>query len=78
MFVWTKELKIEGTVFYAMEDWRGRRARTFDATLELLGTTRAPLRELVTHRHPLEDYARVIEENVDRRTHQSIKSVFAI
>jgi len=78
MFVWTKELKIEGTVFYAMEDWRGRRARTFDATLELLASTRAPLAPLVTHRHPLDDYARVIEENVDRRAHQSIKSVFAM
>ena len=39
---------------------------------ELAGT-KAPLASLVTHKHPLEDYARVIEENVDRRTHQSIK-----
>ena len=78
MFVWTKELKIEGTVFYAMEDWRGRRARTFDATLELMTSTRAPLASLVTHRHPLEEYGAVIDENVDRRAHRSIKSVFAI
>jgi threonine dehydrogenase-like Zn-dependent dehydrogenase len=77
-FVWTKELKIEGTVFYAQESFRGRKARTFEATLELLTSTRAPLASLVTHRFALEDYARAIEANVDRERYRSVKAVFGI
>jgi threonine dehydrogenase-like Zn-dependent dehydrogenase len=77
-FVWTKELRIEGTVFYGYEDFRGRRARTFEATLEMMTSTRAPLASLVTHKHPLDEYAKLIEENLDRRAHKSVKSVFVI
>ena len=77
-FVWQKELKVEGTVFYGTEDFRSRRARTFAVTLELLTSTpaRARLAELVTHHFPLEDYARAIEVNLDRKKHKSVKSVF--
>ena len=77
-FLWNKELSIEGSVFYGTEAWRGRRARTFDATLELLASTRAPLAGLVTHRFPLESYGDAIEVNLDRRQHQSVKAVFMI
>ena len=77
-FVWQKELKLEGTVFYGHESWRGGRARTFDATLELLASTRAPLASLVTHRFPLEEYAKAIDVNVARGASRSVKAVFAI
>jgi threonine dehydrogenase-like Zn-dependent dehydrogenase len=79
-FVWQKELKLEGTVFYGTEDWRAKRARTFEVCLELLASesARAPLAGLVTHRFPLEDYAKAIEVNLDRRAHASVKSVFRI
>jgi len=77
-FIWQKELRLEGTVFYGHEAWRGGRARTFDATLELLTTTRAPLSSLVTHHFALDDYAKAIEANVSRAQHRSIKTLFAI
>jgi threonine dehydrogenase-like Zn-dependent dehydrogenase len=77
-FVWNKELKIEGTVFYGHEDWKGGCARTFETALELLASTEAPLAQLVTHRIPLEAYAQAIEVNLDRRAHKSVKAVFAI
>ncbi len=80
-FVWQKELAIEGTVFYGNEPWKGGRARTFDVCLELLsgsGAGRSGLEHLVTHRFPLEEYARAIEVNLDRRQHKSVKAVFAI
>jgi L-iditol 2-dehydrogenase len=77
-FLWQKELKLEGTVFYAEEEWRGRRARTFEAVLELLGTTRAPLASLVTHKFPLERYGEAIDVNLDRQAHRSVKAVFRI
>jgi threonine dehydrogenase-like Zn-dependent dehydrogenase len=77
-FLWNKELKVEGTVFYGNEDFRGARARTFDATLELLGTTKKPLAQLVTHKFPLERYGEAIEVNLDRGVHKSVKAVFTI
>jgi threonine dehydrogenase-like Zn-dependent dehydrogenase len=77
-FLWQKELKLEGTVFYGEEEWRGRKARTFDATLELLTSTRAPLAQLVTHHFPLEGYAEAIDVNVDRQKHRSVKAVFQL
>jgi len=77
-FVWQKELRIEGTVFYGHEAWKGGRARTFDVTLELLTSTAAPLAELVTHHFPLEAYAQAIDVNLDRRAHKSVKAVFQI
>ena len=75
-FVWSRELKIEGTVFYGHEDWKGGRSRTFDATLELMTTTTAPLGSLVTHTFRLEEFAAAIDCNVDRRENKSIKAVF--
>jgi threonine dehydrogenase-like Zn-dependent dehydrogenase len=75
-FVWHRELSIAGTAYYAEETWRGRRARTFAITLELLAGTRAPLSSLVTHRFALEDYAKAIEASVERARHRSVKAVF--
>jgi threonine dehydrogenase-like Zn-dependent dehydrogenase len=77
-FVWSRELKVEGTVFYGHEQWRGKRARTFDACLELLTTTTWPVDSLVTHTFPLKDYARAIDVNLDRAEHRSIKAVFDV
>jgi threonine dehydrogenase-like Zn-dependent dehydrogenase len=77
-FVWSRELKVEGTVFYGQEDWKGGRARTFDACLELLTTTRAPIDSLVTHTFPLEGYARAIDASLDRKETRSIKAVFDV
>jgi len=72
-FVWQKELRVEGTSYYAHESWRGGRARTFAATLELMTTTRAPLASLLTHRFGLEDYARSLDATIDRGAHRSVK-----
>jgi L-iditol 2-dehydrogenase len=77
-FVWSRELKVEGTVFYGQEDWKGGRARTFDACLELLTTTRAPIDSLVTHTFPLEGYARAIDASLERKETRSIKAVFDV
>jgi threonine dehydrogenase-like Zn-dependent dehydrogenase len=75
-FLWHKELKVQGTAYYAEEAWRGGRARTFAITLDLLASTKAPLETLVTHRFRLEDYAKAIDVSVDRTKHRSVKAVF--
>jgi threonine dehydrogenase-like Zn-dependent dehydrogenase len=76
-FLWVRQLRVEGTVYYGFETWRGERARTFDVTLDLLRTTAAPLAELVTHKLPLDRYAEAIEASVDRRGARSVKAVLA-
>jgi L-iditol 2-dehydrogenase len=77
-FVWSRELRIEGTVFYGNEEWKGGRARTFEACLELLTTTKFPVASLVTHTFPLESYGVAIAANLDRRESRSIKTVFDV
>ncbi len=74
--LWAKELRVEGTVFYGTEDWRGARARTFAIVRELLASTQAPLASLVTHRFPLEDYEKLVRANVERGRSGALKTVF--
>ena len=73
--LWTREIKLEGTVYYGFEEWRGVRARTFAITLELLQSTRRPFGDLVTHKLPLERYEECIRVNLDRRGSRSVKAV---
>jgi threonine dehydrogenase-like Zn-dependent dehydrogenase len=77
-FLWNKELKFEGTVFYGHEEHASKRQRTFDVVLDLLTTSSEGLAPLVTHRFPLEDYEKAIDVNLDRREHKSVKAVFQI
>ena len=77
-FVWNKELKLEGTVFYGNEDYGREKRRTFDVVLDLLQSSHENLAQLVTHRFPLEEYAKAIDVNLDRREHKSVKAVFTI
>lgn len=75
--VWTREQRIEGTVYYGFETWREQRRRTFDVTLELMAGSSRPLGSLVTHRLPLERYAEAIEVSVNRSASRSIKAVLS-
>jgi L-iditol 2-dehydrogenase len=77
-FLWNKELKIEGSVFYGHEDFKGKRQRTFEAALDLLQGTHETLSPLVTHRFALESYEKAIDVNLDRKLHKSVKAVFEI
>lgn len=73
--LWSREQKIEGTVYYGNERYKGERRRTFEVALELLAGTHRPLGSLVTHSFPLERYADAISVNVDRRNARSVKAV---
>lgn len=78
-FVWTRELTLAGSLAYGWaRDPRTEpapRRRTFEVTLELMASTSRPLRGLVTHAHPLAEFGRALEENLDRRGARSIKTV---
>jgi L-iditol 2-dehydrogenase len=73
--LWMKEISIKGSVYYGWENHQGKRQRTFAITRELLEQSGTKVQALVTHSVPLEQYAHAIEVNLDRRTHQSVKSV---
>ena len=75
--VWTREIKLEGSVYYGYEQWKDARQRTFALTLELLAGTARPLGALVTHDFPLERYADAIRVNLDRRGSESVKAVLS-
>jgi threonine dehydrogenase-like Zn-dependent dehydrogenase len=75
--VWTREVKLEGTVYYGWEEWRDRRLRTFALTLELLASTKRPLGALVTHKFTLDEYEQAIRVNLDRRGTSSVKAVLS-
>ncbi len=77
-FLWNKELKLEGSAFYGHEEFKGKKQRTFEATLDLLQDTHTLLSPLVTHRFALESYEKAIDVNLDRKLHQSVKAVFEI
>ncbi len=51
--VWFKELRIIGAYAYGVEEWQGRKIRTFELALQLLAGKQANLQGLVTHRFPL-------------------------
>ena len=74
--LWAKELRVEGTVFYGTDEWRGRRSRTFAIVRELLASTSAPLASLVTHHFTLESYEQLVRANVDRGRSGALKTVF--
>jgi threonine dehydrogenase-like Zn-dependent dehydrogenase len=76
--LWAKELRVEGTVFYGTEAYRGTRARTFAIVRELMASTAAPLASLVTHRYALEHYEELLRANVERGRSRALKTIFSL
>jgi threonine dehydrogenase-like Zn-dependent dehydrogenase len=75
-FVWSRELRIAGTVAYGWcDDRRGKRRRTFDVTIDLVADDAARLAPLVTHTFPLERYRDAVDVSLDRTKNRSVKAV---
>ena len=75
--LWTKEVKLEGTVYYGKEQHAGTSARSFEIALDLLKNTTLAVESLVTHRFSLEQYQQAIDVNIDRRGSKSVKAVLS-
>lgn len=54
-FLWARELRIQGSLAYGMEDWEGSRLHTFELVQRFL-TGGGAIEELVTHVFPLSEY----------------------
>jgi threonine dehydrogenase-like Zn-dependent dehydrogenase len=75
--LWSKELRIAGTMGYAAEPHAGRTRETFELTCELAsGDGGRPLDALLTHEYPLARYKEAVVANVERGKFRSIKTVF--
>jgi L-iditol 2-dehydrogenase len=59
--IWMKELDIRGSLTYGYDIFQGHRKRTFELALDLMTCGRVDLSPLLTHRFPLQDYARAFQ-----------------
>jgi threonine dehydrogenase-like Zn-dependent dehydrogenase len=73
--LWTKELRLVGTLAYDHDTHAGARRRTFAITRELLEGSDRPVEALVTHRYPLERFREALRANRDRRASGALKTL---
>jgi threonine dehydrogenase-like Zn-dependent dehydrogenase len=74
--VWYQEVNLIGAMIHGADEWRGRRAHTYDIVYDLLRDGRLCAEGLITHRFPFTDYKRAIATAMDKRGAAPIKVVF--
>jgi L-iditol 2-dehydrogenase len=74
--VWFHELTIKGAYAVAMEDFQGRRLRTYEIGLELMAQKELDLSPLLTHRFKLSEYKQAFRTLADRGRSRALKAVF--
>lgn len=74
-FLWSKEIRLVGTLGYGFEERDGARRRTFDIAVDLLASANRPVEELVTHRFPFERVRDALRANLFREKSGAIKTV---
>ncbi|HMI83132.1 MAG TPA: alcohol dehydrogenase catalytic domain-containing protein [Polyangiaceae bacterium] len=74
-FLWTKEIRLVGTLGYGFEDRDGARRRTFDIALDILASADRPIEDLVTHRFPFEQVRDALRANLFREKSGALKTV---
>ncbi|HEX6139182.1 MAG TPA: alcohol dehydrogenase catalytic domain-containing protein [Candidatus Limnocylindria bacterium] len=75
---WTRELRIQGTYVYGVEESLPGRPHTMDAAMDMLAAhPELPLGELVTHRFRLEEWRRAMAAALSRGRSGALKIVFA-
>lgn len=74
-FLWSKEIRLVGTLGYGFEDRDGTRRRTFAIALDLLASVDRPIEDLVTHRFAFERVRDALRANLFREKSGAIKTV---
>jgi len=59
--IWFKEIRAVGTYAYGIEEWQGRKVRTFELALQLLKEKPSLFKGLVTHRFPLNQWRKAVQ-----------------
>jgi L-iditol 2-dehydrogenase len=75
--VWFREVDLLGSYIYSMENFRGRKIKTFDYAIELMKRNRKiPLSKLVTHQFPLDKWREAIRVAQSRVENKAVKVAF--
>jgi L-iditol 2-dehydrogenase len=74
-FLWSKEIRLVGTLGYGFEEQRGTRRRTFDIALDLLASPSRPIEDLVTHRFSFDRVRDALRANLLRHKSGAMKTV---
>ena len=74
--LWLKLQTVKGVYAYGtVEDDKGRRKRVFKRALEMIAEGALHPEPLVTHRFAIDNYRDMIAVNLDKRTHEAMKTV---
>lgn len=71
--IWLRELRVQGTAYYALDRVGDRNVRSMELAMELISSGRVDLRLLVTHRFPLAQWRQAVAVALDKRRHRAIK-----
>jgi len=74
-FLWARELKLEGSVGYGQELWRGKRCHTFEVTQDLIIEMGTPLQDMVTHSFPLHKYREALKAAANHSKSGAVKVI---
>src|SRR5690625_1047850 len=79
-FVWANELSVLGAHAYSTKEvWQEKEISTQELLLEVIQQHKDyPLEQLITHEFSLDQYQEAIVANIDRKKHESIKTLFRI
>lgn len=71
--IWLRELRVQGTAYYAQERVGDRTVRSMELAMEMLASGRVDLRPLITHRFPLTEWRQAVAVALDKRRHHAVK-----
>jgi threonine dehydrogenase-like Zn-dependent dehydrogenase len=74
-FLWSKEIRLVGSLGYGFEERDGARRRTFDIALDILASADRPIEELVTHHFTFERVRDALRANLFREKSGALKTV---
>lgn len=74
--LWLKELTVRGSLCYGAHAHASPEGGAFEEAASLIASGRAPIRPLLTHTFPLEEYRRAIDVARDKGGEESVKVAF--
>ena len=74
-YLWSKEIRLVGTLGYGYEEQAGKRRRTFDIAVDVLASAKRPIESLVTHRYQFDRVRDALRANLFRNESGALKTV---
>lgn len=75
--VWFREVDLLGSVMSSVENFRGKKRKTFEFAIELMKRNkRIPFHKLITHRYKLGEWKKAIQTAQSRGRSNAVKVVF--